>query len=87
MGLGVIFLLLHHTFIIVQSLSHVQPFVTLWTIAPPDSSVHGISQVRIPDWVAIPLLQGIFLTQGLNPRFLDWQVDSLPLSHQCSPYL
>ena len=26
------------------------------------------------------LLQGIFLTQGLNPHLL-WQADSLPLSH------
>ena len=31
------------------------------------------------------LLQGIFLTQGLNPHLLHWQVDSLPLSHQRSP--
>ena len=27
------------------------------------------------------LLQGIFLTQGLNPHLLHWQADSLPLSH------
>ena len=27
------------------------------------------------------VLQGIFLTQGLNPCLLHWQVDSLPLSH------
>jgi len=31
------------------------------------------------------LLQGIFLTQGLNPRLLHWQLDSLPLSHLGSP--
>ena len=34
------------------------------------------------------LLQGIFLTQGLNPHLLHllhWQADSLPLSHQGSP--
>ena len=30
------------------------------------------------------LLQGIFLTQGRNPRLLHWQVDSLLLSHQGS---
>ena len=30
------------------------------------------------------LLQGIFQTQGLNPRLLHWQTDSLPLSHQGS---
>ena len=31
------------------------------------------------------LLQGIFPTQGWNPRLLHWQVDSLPLSHHKSP--
>ena len=31
------------------------------------------------------LLQGIFLTQELNPCLLHWQRDSLPLSHQESP--
>ena len=31
------------------------------------------------------LLQGIFLTQGLNPSLLHWQADFLPLSHQGSP--
>ena len=28
---------------------------------------------------------GIFLDQGSNPGLLQWQVDSLPLSHQGSP--
>ena len=31
------------------------------------------------------LLQGIFLTQGLNLGLLHWQEDSLPLSHLGSP--
>ena len=30
------------------------------------------------------LLQGIFLTQGLNLCLLHWQVEFLPLSHQGS---
>ena len=30
-------------------------------------------------------LQGIIPTQGLNPHFLHWQVDSLPLSQLGSP--
>ena len=30
----------------------------------PGSSVHGIPQARILQWVAIFFLQGIFLTQG-----------------------
>ena len=32
------------------------------------------------------LLRGISLTQGLNLHLLHGQVDSLPLSHQGSPY-
>ena len=31
------------------------------------------------------LLQGIFPTQGSNPRLLHWQADSLPLSHLGMP--
>ena len=37
--------------------------------SPPSSSIHGIFQARILEWVAI-LLQGIFLTQGLEPQYL-----------------
>ena len=33
------------------------------------------------------LLQGIFLTQGLNPHLLHWQGNCLPLSHLGSPVL
>ena len=38
--------------------------------SPPGSSVHGIFQARVLEWVAIFLLQGIFLTQGSNPHLL-----------------
>ena len=44
----------------------------------------GILQARILEWVAIwsfAIHQGIFLTQGSNPHLLNWQVDSLLLSH------
>ena len=34
------------------------------------SSVHGILQVRLLEWVAVPFSRGIFSTQGLNPRVL-----------------
>ena len=35
--------------------------------SPPGSSVLGISQARIPEWVAFSFSRGsIFLTQGLN---------------------
>ena len=34
----------------------------------------------------LPFLpQGIFPTQGANPRILEWQVSSLMLNHQGSP--
>ena len=34
-------------------------------------SVHGISEKGILEWVAILLLQGIFLTQGSKPRLMS----------------
>ena len=39
---------------------------------PPGSSVCGILQVRILEWVAMPSSRGIFLTQGLNTRLLHF---------------
>ena len=37
----------------VKSLSRVRLFATTWTCNPPGSSVHGIFQARMLDWVAI----------------------------------
>ena len=43
----------------VKSLSHVQLFVTPWTVCSlPGSSVHGIFQARILEWVAIFFSRG-----------------------------
>ena len=53
--------------------------------SPLGSFVQGILQARIGCHF---LLQGIFLTQGLNLcllHLLHWQADSLPLSHLESP--
>jgi len=50
----------------------------------PGSFVHGISQARIPEWGSISFSSWIFPTQGLIPCLLNWQADSLPLSHQGS---
>ena len=49
----------------------------------PGSSVHGISQARILDCIAISYPQEVFLTQGLNPPSLASSAlaDSLPLCH------
>ena len=44
--------------------------------SPPGSSVHRIHQARILEYIAIFLLQRLFLTQGLNVRLLhllNWQ--------------
>ena len=52
----------------------------------PTSSVHRIFQARY--WSELPLLQGIFLTQGSNSHLLrlqHWRVSSLPLSHRGGP--
>ena len=52
---------------------------------PSGSFVHGILQARILQWHYWSchfFLQGIFLTQGSNPRLshlLHWQASSLPL--------
>ena len=44
------------------------------------SSVHGISEARIMEWVAIPFSRDL-LAPGIKPAFPALQVDSLPPSH------
>ena len=55
--------------------------------SPPGSSVHGILQARILQWVAISFSRGSFLPrdQTHEPLLLQWQVDFLPLNHQGRP--
>ena len=54
--------------------------------SPPGFSVHGILQQEY--WsCSQPLLQGIFLTQGLNPGLLHCRWNLSWLSHQGSPGL
>ena len=45
--------------------SHVQLFATFWS--PPGSSVHGILQARILEWVAMPSTMG-----SSRPRDRTW---------------
>ena len=53
--------------------------------SPPGSSLHGISQARILEWVAMPSSGGIFLTRGLNcVSYIDRWIVS-PLSYLGSP--
>ena len=53
-----------------EPLSCVLLFETPMDCSLPDSSVHGILQARILEWVAIPFSRGIFPTQGSNPHLL-----------------
>ena len=53
--------------------------------SPPGFSVHGTSQARILEWVAIS-----FSRRSSWPRDLclqHWQVNSFPLSHQGTPFI
>ena len=56
--------------------------------SPPGSSVHGILQARILEWVAMSFPRGSFPTEGSNPRLLGllhWQVGSLPVAPPGTP--
>ena len=44
-----------------QSLSRVQPFCDPTNCRLPGSSVHGVSQARILEWIAISLLYDLCL--------------------------
>ena len=54
---------------VVQSLSHVRLFCNPMTCSPPGSSVHGISQARILEWVAISFSRA-------SPWLMDWTLVS-----------
>ena len=50
-----------------QSVLVAQPCPTLWPHrlhSLPGSSIHGILQARLLEWVPSPFSRGIFLTQG-----------------------
>ena len=54
-----------------------------WSL--PDSSVHGIFQTRILEWVTIPFSRRIFPTEGSNPGLLHYRQILYHLSHEGSP--
>ena len=61
-------------------------FVTTWTVAC--QAPLFIEFLRQEYWSRLPFLSpGNFPTQRLNPCLLNWQMCSLPLSHQGSPCL
>ena len=48
--------------------------------SPPGSSVHGILQARILEWIAISSSRGSSPPRDGTRVSLHWQADSLPLS-------
>ena len=71
-----------------KSLQSCPTLLNTMDCSPPGSSVHGILQTRILEWVPISFSRGIFPTQGSNsclPVSPALQADSLPLSHLGSP--
>ena len=71
---------------VVQLLGHVQLFCDPKNCSPPGSSVHGILQARILEWVAVCSSRG-----SSWPRdqilfcLLHWQAGSLPLAPPGKP--
>ena len=48
---------------------------TQWSVAPPGSSVHGISQARILEWVAISFSKGSSQPRGWTQiSCIGWQI-------------
>ena len=54
--------------------------------SPPGSSVHGILQARILEWVAMLCSRGSS-QPGIDPRFPALQEDSLPSEPPGKPYI
>ena len=51
----------------------------------PTRFLHGISQARIVEWVALPFFQEIFPIQGSSPELQYYRQILYHLSHQGSP--
>ena len=67
-----------------QSLSHVQLFVTLWTVACQDPLSIGFFRQEYCSGLPFPPL-GDLPDPGIEPASPVSQADSLPLNHQGSP--
>ena len=53
--------------------------MTPWTICSlPGSSIHGIRQARILEWIAISFSGGFLPDPGIEPGFAALKADSLP---------
>ena len=69
-----------------QSLSHVWLFCDSMDCSRPVSSVHGISQSRILEWIAIPFSRGSSELRNQTWNSCIWQMGSLPLKPPVQSY-
>ena len=69
----------------VQSLSRVQLFATPVDCSLPGSSVHGILQARVLEWVAISFSR-VLPDPGIEPGSPTLQADALPSEPPGKPY-
>ena len=68
-----------------QSLQSCPTLCNPMDCSPSDSSVHGILQARILEWVARPSSRDYFRPRNIKPATPVLQMDSLPLRHWGSP--
>ena len=73
------------TLVVGQLLSCVLTLCDPMDCSLPGSSVHGIFQARIVEWLPFPS-PGDLPDPGIEPTSPAVQMDSLPLSHQGTPY-
>ena len=71
-----------HAYALVKSLSCVQLFMTLWTVAHQAPPSMGFSRQECWSGFSHFLLQGIFLTQRLNPGLSHRRQTLYHLSYQ-----
>ena len=78
------------TCICAKSLQSCRTLCNLMDCSPPGSSILGILQAGIPEWVAILSSRTSSHSQGLNPHLLcllHWQAGSLPIVPPGKPHL
>ena len=58
----------------------------MWASVVAAQGLQSTGSIVVAHELSCCMVCGVFLDQGLNPCFLHWQVDSLPLNHQGSPH-
>ena len=68
-----------------ESLGYITAVVLSILLSPLGSSVHGILQARILEWVALPFSRGLS-NPGIELRSPAFQADSLPSEPTGKPH-